>query len=98
MTPEAAGHPILQGVAAKFHSPCWIYRQRPLAGTTKTLLMGRWSKEDPDEPVAWTNTYQNARVFYTTLGHPGDFQIEAFNRLLLNAIRWSLVGWNRGLD
>lgn len=88
--PEAAGHPILQGVASKFHSPCWIYRQRPLADTTKTLLMGRWSKEDPDEPVAWTNTYQGARVFYTTLGHPGDFQIEAFNRLLLNAIHWSL--------
>ena len=52
--------------------------------------MGRWSKEDPDEPVAWTNTCQGARVFYTTLGHPGDFQIEAFNRLLLNAIHWSL--------
>ena len=90
VVPEAAGHPILQGVASKFHSPCWIYRQRPLADTTKTLLMGRWSKEDPDEPVAWTNTYQGARVFYTTLGHPGDFQIEAFNRLLLNAIHWSL--------
>jgi type 1 glutamine amidotransferase len=61
-----------------------------LADTTKTLLTGRWSKEDPDEPVAWTNTYQDARVFYTTLGHPGDFQIEAFNRLLSNAIHWSL--------
>jgi len=90
VAPAAAGDPILQGVAEKFHSPCWIYRQRPLADTTKTLLAGRWSKEDPDEPVAWTNTYQGARVFYTTLGHPGDFQIEAFNRLLLNAIRWSL--------
>jgi type 1 glutamine amidotransferase/nicotinamidase-related amidase len=88
--PGAGSDPILQGVAAKFHSPCWIYRQRPLAGTTKSLLIGRWSKEDPEEPVAWTNTYQNARVFYTTLGHPGDFQIEAFNRLLLNAIRWSI--------
>jgi len=88
--PEVAGDPILQGVAATFHSPCWIYRQRPLADTTKALLMGRWSKEDPDEPVAWTNTYQGARVFYTTLGHPGDFQIGAFNRLLLNAVHWSL--------
>jgi nicotinamidase-related amidase len=90
VAPGAAGHSILRGVAPEFHSPCWIYRQRPLADSTQTLLMGRWSKEDPDEPIAWTNTYQDARVFYTTLGHPGDFQIEAFNRLLLNAIHWSL--------
>jgi nicotinamidase-related amidase len=90
IAPDAAGHPILRGVAATFHSPCWIYRQRPLADTTHTLLMGRWSKQDPDEPVAWTNTYQGGRIFYTTLGHPGDFQIEAFNRLLRNAIYWAL--------
>ena len=39
---------------------------------------GRWSTEDPDEPVAWTNTYAGGRVFYTTLGHPGDFDNRAF--------------------
>ena len=90
VSPEAAGHPILGGVEPKFHSPCWIYCQRPLADTTKMLLMGRWSQEDADEPVAWTNAYQGGRVFYTTLGHPDDFQIDAFNRLLLNAIRWAI--------
>jgi hypothetical protein len=96
LAPGAAEHPILKGVAAKFHSPSWIYRQRPLSNTTTTLLMGRWSTEDPDEPVAWTNTYEGARVFYTTLGHPGDFQIEAFNRLLSNAVRWALDGPETG--
>jgi type 1 glutamine amidotransferase len=54
------------------------------------LLMGRWSAEDPEEPVAWTNTYRGGRMFYTTLGHPGDFQNEAFRRMLVNAVRWSL--------
>jgi nicotinamidase-related amidase len=88
--PAAAAHPILDGVAAKFHSQSWIYRQRPLTDTTTTLLMGRWSTEDPDEPVAWTNAYEDARIFYTTLGHPNDFQIEAFNRMLSNAICWTL--------
>jgi nicotinamidase-related amidase len=86
----AAEHPVLKGVEKRFHSPCWIYRQRPLAPTVTTLLMGRWSQEDPEEPVAWTNTHQGARVFYTTLGHPGDFQNDSFNRLLLNAIRWAV--------
>jgi hypothetical protein len=33
---EAASHPILKGVETKFHSPCRIYRQRPLAVTTTT--------------------------------------------------------------
>ncbi len=27
--PEAADHPILDGVEPKFHSPAWIYRQVP---------------------------------------------------------------------
>jgi nicotinamidase-related amidase/type 1 glutamine amidotransferase len=85
----SAAHPILQGVAAKFHSPSWIYRQRPTALTATPLLAGRWSSEDPEEPVAWTNSYQGARVFYTTLGHPGDFQLAAFQRLLRNAICWA---------
>ncbi len=88
--PEAVGHPILECVAANFHSPSWIYRQRPLAATTTTLLVGRWSPEDPDEPVAWTNTVDGGRVFYTTLGHPGDFENEPFNRMLVNAVRWAL--------
>jgi nicotinamidase-related amidase len=93
--PEAAGHPILDGVDNRFHSPSWIYRQRSLASSTTTLLMGRWSKEDPDEPVAWTNPYHGARVFYTTLGHPGDFQLRAFNQLLFNAVVWALNGSER---
>jgi hypothetical protein len=88
--PEAARHPILAGVEPKFHSPCWIYRQQPLTDSVDVLLMGRWSAEDPEQPVAWTNTYRGGRVFYTTLGHPGDFQNEAFRRLLVNAIRWTL--------
>jgi hypothetical protein len=90
IAPGAVGHAILRGVAPTFHSRSWIYRQRPLAATTETLLTGCWSKEDPDEPVAWTNTYQDGRIFYTTLGHPGDFQIESFNRLLLGAIYWAM--------
>jgi type 1 glutamine amidotransferase len=42
------------------------------------------------EPVAWTHDYRGARVFYTSLGHPKDFEDEAFRRLLINAIQWAL--------
>ena len=89
--PEAGGHPIVKGLTARqFHSPSWPYKQRPLAESTTPLMMGRWSDKEPEEPVAWTNTYHGARVFYTTLGHPDDFQIEPFNQMLVAAIRWAL--------
>ncbi|QDV20777.1 Trehalose utilization [Gimesia panareensis] len=42
-------------------------------------------------PVAWT--WQNewgSRVFTTTLGHENSFGLDAFNRLLINAIHWGL--------
>ena len=89
VAPEATGHPILQGVAPAFHSPMWIYYQTPLSDSTTVLLWGRWSAEETDEPVAWTHVWDGTRVFYTSLGHPGDFENESFNRLLQNAVRWA---------
>lgn len=40
-------------------------------------------------PVAWTKTYKGARVFFTTLGHPQDFEVESMRRLLINGIYWA---------
>lgn len=89
--PEAAGHPILRGVEpARFHSPSWLYRMRPLAETVRPLMMGRWSDDSEAEPVAWTYVRQGGRVFYTSLGHPDDFKLPQFNQLLLGAIHWAL--------
>lgn len=94
--PEAAKHPILTGVAPGFHASSWLYRvlpDYPAKGST-WLLMGKSvnpDKEAIDNPVAWT--WQNAaggRVFTTTLGHPEDFRVEAFQRLVVNGIHWSL--------
>lgn len=94
--PEAAGHPILKGVAPRWHSTSWLYRVRPLAPGTTVLVMGRWSTEDPDEPIAWINTYAGAKVFFTMLGHPDDFRCEPFVRLLHNAIHWALDEGEQG--
>jgi len=92
----ARKHPILRGVAPNFHVPSWLYRVLPDYPTkgSEWLLMGKSVNPDKaaiDNPVAWvgTNSY-GAKVFTTTLGHPEDFQEEAFQRLIINAIHWEL--------
>jgi len=41
-------------------------------------------------PLAWTRSYGQGRVFYTALGHEeAVWRDERYQRLLLNAIRWS---------
>ena len=40
--------------------------------------------------LAWTKAYKGARVFFTTLGHPKDFEEYAMRRLLINGIYWAL--------
>ena len=41
------------------------------------------------EPVAWTRIHNGGRVFYTSLGHQRDFEVEMFLRLLANAVLWA---------
>ncbi len=89
---RAAGarrHPILQNVKLPVSSEGSLYKASPLAETTTTLLMGRIPNQEP-EPVAWTNRYRQSRIFYTSLGHPNDFQNPEFRKLLINAVFWAL--------
>ena len=94
--PAAKKHPILTGVAPNFHAKSWLYRVLPDYPTkgSEWLLMGKSVNPDKaaiDNPVAWVgkNSY-GAKIFTTTLGHPEDFSVEAFQRLLINAIHWEL--------
>jgi type 1 glutamine amidotransferase len=89
IAPAAESHPILEGVRAPFTSNGSLYRSSPLAKSAVALLLGRIPNEKP-EPVAWINTYKKARIFYTSLGHPDDFERPEFRRLLENAIFWAL--------
>jgi type 1 glutamine amidotransferase len=75
-----------------------------LTGDCQRLLFGRARKSSHQNelsrypitnPVAWTKTTSGkegvpARVFFTTLGHPFDFQHESMRKLALNAILWAL--------
>ena len=94
---EAAKHPILTGVDPAFHVSSWLYKvlpDYPAKGST-WLLMGKAVNPDKagfqDNPVAWTwQTAAGGKVFATTLGHPADFSMEPFQRMLINAVHWSL--------
>ena len=92
MVPEAGAHPILKDITdASWSSPGSLYKTSPLKPTAKLLLTGV-IPDHPPEPLAWVHAAgpKSAPVFYTSLGHPEDFQQPAFRRLLLNAIVWAL--------
>jgi len=82
-------HPILAGVQMPFTSNGSLYEVRPLTKSTKRLLIGTIPDKEA-EPVAWTNSYKNSRIFYTSLGHPDDFGNAQFRRLLINAVFWAM--------
>jgi hypothetical protein len=93
---ENANHPILTGVEKQFHVTSWLYHVLPNYPPKEAtvLLMGKAVKPDRaavDNPVAWTwRNKAGARVFMTTLGHPADFQVESFQRLVINGVHWAL--------
>ncbi|MCX7887641.1 MAG: ThuA domain-containing protein, partial [Verrucomicrobiae bacterium] len=96
IAPGAEGHPILKGVAKNFHCRSWLYKVLPMypPKDATVLLMGKAvepNKPAEDNPVAWTWKNQwGGRAFYTSLGHPEDFQVESVQRLVINAIHWAL--------
>jgi type 1 glutamine amidotransferase len=90
--PGAERHRILRGVdLTQLSSNGSLYKVTPLAGSTTPLLLGSIPGQGP-QPAAWTNSARPGQslVFYTSLGHPDDFQNPAFRKLLLNGICWAL--------
>ena len=89
VTAPAAANRIIQGFPQSFISKGSLYRVSPLAKSTHVLLIGS-IPGFAAEPVAWTNDIGKGRIFYTSLGHPADFQAPAFRTLLKNAIFWAV--------
>jgi type 1 glutamine amidotransferase len=85
VAPGAEEHPILKGYEP-FESLSSLYRTGPLAKDTHQLLSG--TNPNDAQPLAWTREYNGGRVFYTSLGSVEDFEIEAFRRLVANALFW----------
>ena len=82
---ERQEHPVLAGVEP--FSSTKLYKCGELPKTTTVLQIGDIGKAS--YPVTMVNEYNGGRVFYTSLGVPGDFQDENFRRMLTNAIFWT---------
>ena len=89
LAPSGTKHMIIQDIETPFVSHGSLYKVSPLAAGTQPLLIGTITGQPP-EPVAWVNPRDHARVFYTSLGHPGDFDNASFRKLLCNAVLWAL--------
>ncbi len=93
-------HPILTGVSPTFHVRSWTYHVRPdyppkdaqvLVQGQPVLPEGERGGEETVNPIAWTHTHSGGgRVFTTTMGHPEDFSVSDFRRLIVNGIYWCL--------
>ena len=86
INPDARDHPILQGIS-NFDSYGSLYKNPSIATDTTLLLTG--ITEEHAEPAAWTRIHRGGRVFYTSLGHQRDFEVEMFLRLLANGVLWA---------
>ncbi len=88
----AEGNQILKGLAVSaLVGAGSLYKVSPLEPGTTPLLIGSIPNQPP-EPIAWTHRYgaKDARVFFTSLGHPEDFKNPEFRKLLVNGIAWAL--------
>ncbi len=103
---ENANHPIMTHIIKReWVSPGTLYLARLEEGC-KPLVVGTGKgrarylkrqfgemqvKEIETAPVAWAwKNEWGGRSFYTSFGHPGDFAEPSFNRMLINAICWSV--------
>lgn len=91
IAPAARDHPIVRGLPAQWHSKGNMYLTAPLLDRKATVLL-TGTAEGRVEPIAWTRAAGESRVFYTSLGHPADFDDPQphFRQLLVNGIRWAL--------
>lgn len=84
----AEDHPVLEGVEP--FTSRKMYKAGELAEGATVLQTGMTITDGgtPTHPVTWTHRYNGGRTMYTSLGVPGDFEIQSFRRLVTNAIFW----------
>ena len=82
---------ILRGVPeVEFPTGGSLYKNAPLRSGSMVVMSGRAEGIAEAQPVAWTHTSPaGGRVFYTSLGHPGDFKRAEFRQMLANAVHWA---------
>ena len=86
---------LLTGVGNNFHVRSWLYQVLPSYPIRGSVLLMNGHSINPndknayDNPVTWTGTNSyGAKFFFTTMGHPEDFDQEPFQHLVINAMHW----------
>lgn len=83
---EDSAHPITQGVG-DFEVEDEIYMSA-YDPYIHILASAEWSEKQ--HPMAWTKSYGDGRVFYTSLGHgPGTFERPAMQKMLAQGVQWA---------
>ena len=86
-----AGHPITQGVPAKFEFEDELYRHvaDPAAKGIEVLVIGQSNETDAVYPGAFTVKHRKAKIVGITTGHDAhSHEHEAYRTLLINAVNW----------
>jgi type 1 glutamine amidotransferase len=90
-----ANNELLTGVGDNFHVRSWLYQVLPSYPIKGSVLLMNGHSINPgdknayDNPVTWTGTNSyGAKFFFTTMGHPEDFDQEPFQHLVINAMHW----------
>jgi len=91
IVPAQAQHPVLAGFGPEeFAVTSHLYKNPDLPAWVTPLMTARLATGPEVEPIAWVNTKDNRRVFYTSLGAPEDFAVPQFRKLLLNGVFWAM--------
>lgn len=81
--------PILKEVtSARWHSVGSLYFTTPVKEDA-TIYQTASSSQQKNVPLTWTRMYGKTRVAFTALGHQKDFEVEAFQNLVRNLVRWA---------
>jgi uncharacterized protein len=85
-------HPILRGVPAGWGPGIDELYDIEKVWPTLTPLARAWSVEtERHHPVVWTNTYGNARVFATTMGHNNETMADpVYLDLVTRGLLWTV--------
>ncbi len=89
--PARKDHPVVAGIpAGKLAVQSWLYKCSPASPGTEVLMSAAAPDQSELQPVTVAHTTSaGGRVVYTSLGHPGDFKLDWFNRMLVQAVDWA---------
>ena len=89
--PARKGHPVVAGLPAdRAKVTSWLYKSSPVSPGTIVLMSGQLDGQPERQPVTVARaTDHGGRVVYSSLGHPDDFDLPWFNRMLAQSLRWA---------